>query len=224
MLFFHFLVRESVPAAQIRKMMVLLTLMGFVGAGFPGFVAGLARQGAGWHRLSSAGFLFGLAGGAVLSAKVFQVESGFLLDRGVVVTALWLAIGRIGCAMAGCCFGKATDGPVGFLLPDVHGRLCSRYPSQLMASAVDFVLFAILFFLLRRRRGWEPGRGKLRGRLVWVFLGGYFIKRFFLDFLRGDLSPVLGPLTISQVMAVTYVLALLSLGIFRLSAKSSLRE
>jgi prolipoprotein diacylglyceryltransferase len=61
-----------------------------------------------------------------------------------------LAIGRVGCFLAGCCWGKPTDLPWGVVLPEL-GPL-ARHPVQLYSAALDAMLGCAL---LRTRR--PPG-------------------------------------------------------------------
>jgi len=94
---------------------------------------------------------------------------------------LGIGITRIGCFMAGCCFGRPTDCSCAVTFP--HGAPASQlfgqvpvHPSQLYASAAGFTIFALLLILER----WFPNRGATFGR----FLVLYGLSRFVVDFSR----------------------------------------
>lgn len=106
-----------------------------------------------------------------LSAKKMPVlKTGDLM---MPYVALGQSIGRIGCFLNGCCYGKAG------------------HPTQLYESAAMFVVFLIL-----RRR--VPGNG----RTFFLYLIMYSAFRFFIEFLRGDNPAVLMNLTVFQIMSI----------------------
>jgi len=76
------------------------------------------------------------------------------------------ALGRIGCAIAGCCYGAETD----FLLFGIH---FSRIPTQLAEAAFGIVLFLLLQFVIKKRR---PS----------VYAYSYAVFRFIIEFFRAD--------------------------------------
>ncbi|MFO7654999.1 MAG: prolipoprotein diacylglyceryl transferase [Candidatus Krumholzibacteriia bacterium] len=107
----------------------------------------------------------------------------FLTMADIMAPALMLGIGitRIGCFLAGCCFGNPTTCPVGVHFP--HGSLPSRtfgdvaiHPAQLYASALAFLVFGILLI-------WER-RPSPSGATFFRFLLLYGAARFVLDLTR----------------------------------------
>jgi len=98
-----------------------------------------------------------------------------------VITGVVLAhaFGRIGCFAAGCCYGIPTDSFVGVTFPYGHAHETYPntpvYPTQLFESAFLFVFF-ILLDKLNAFKNWE----------FEVYLIGYGIWRFMLEFIRGD--------------------------------------
>ncbi|WP_426570817.1 prolipoprotein diacylglyceryl transferase family protein [Aquihabitans sp. McL0605] len=102
-----------------------------------------------WRRAEGGSALYG---GLVLSAAV-SVPVLALLDlpywRFWDAAALTMLVGliptRLGCAMNGCCTGRATEGALGVRMPDVEGRWERRYPSPLLeAGYVGLILVAVL--------------------------------------------------------------------------------
>ncbi len=94
---------------------------------------------------------------------------------------LGIGITRIGCFLAGCCFGSPTDCACGITFPadapaSVQYGHVAVLPSQLFASAGGFIIFALLLLLERV----SNYRGATFGR----FLLLYGISRFAVDFSR----------------------------------------
>lgn len=110
------------------------------------------------------------------------------LDLLAPYLALGQAIGRIGCFLNGCCYGKPTTLPVGVVFNEIQGPV---HPAQLYESAA----MLIVFLILRKR---VPGDGKTL--LVYLILYSSF--RFFVEFLRGDNPSVMMGLTISQLISI----------------------
>lgn len=86
--------------------------------------------------------------------------------------AVGIAVGRWGCFLRGCCFGKQTTLPWGVDFGD--GVL--RHPTQLYESLFGVIAFLMLMFLLRKK---QPD-----GLLFVWFMIAYFLFRFFLEFIR----------------------------------------
>lgn len=111
--------------------------------------------------------------------------------------AIGLAIGRVGCFMRGCCYGLPTDLPWGVNFGDG----IPRHPTQIYEMIFGLILF--FYFLRVRLRNPAPGA------LFKIFIVGYFIFRFFMEFLRAGTIAVWGGLTIVQVAAAVVVFSYL---------------
>jgi phosphatidylglycerol:prolipoprotein diacylglycerol transferase len=99
--------------------------------------------------------------------------------------ALGHAIGRLGCFAAGCCYGKPTAGwwGVRFTNPLANQLVGTPLnealePTQLFEFAVELANFALLMWMLKRK--------KFDGQIFGAYLVLYGVARFFLEFLRGD--------------------------------------
>ena len=120
--------------------------------------------------------------------------------------ALGLFLGRIGCFLAGCCYGKETTLPwgVAFANPDslapLHVRL---HPTQLYDAVNGLVLFAFLIWLERRK--------SFDGQTFWVFLLLYSLGRFMVERVRGDPRGFLFQDYLSTSQGVGVCLAIASL-------------
>lgn len=120
--------------------------------------------------------------------------------------ALGLFFGRIGCFLAGCCYGKETSLPwaVVFTNPDSLARLnVPLHPTQLYDAANGLAIFSFL--------KWMEKRKSFEGQIFWLFLFLYSVTRFFIEMLRGDPRGfVLGGL-LSTSQAAGILLAISSL-------------
>jgi phosphatidylglycerol---prolipoprotein diacylglyceryl transferase len=135
--------------------------------------------------------IWGLVGGSAIAAlycRRHHVPLGRAFDLGIVPVPLALAIGRLGCLAAGCCYGKVTTSPLGLYLPDIYGVWAVRYPTQLMSAAVDLLIFITLIVIERRRVPFD-------GFLALLFVILFCAKRFAIGFLRETGAPLIGALT-----------------------------
>jgi phosphatidylglycerol---prolipoprotein diacylglyceryl transferase len=114
--------------------------------------------------------------------------------------ALGHGFGRLGCFFAGCCYGAPCSGPVCITFRDSHSLAplgVPLFPTQLMESAGEFLIFGILMVLWRHR--------KVDGRLFWLYPLFYSILRFIIEFFRGDAERGVyfgGLVSTSQIIAV----------------------
>jgi phosphatidylglycerol:prolipoprotein diacylglycerol transferase len=119
--------------------------------------------------------------------------------------ALGHALGRTGCFMAGCCFGRTCDLPwaVTFRHPEsLAPQGVPLHPSQLYEAGLNFFLFLLLILLARWKR---PAVGS--GRLALLYMGLYSLIRFCVEFTRGDdRGPVLASLTAPQWISLAGLL------------------
>lgn len=132
--------------------------------------------------------------------------------------ALGLFFGRIGCFLAGCCYGKETSLPWGvvFKNPDSLARLnVPLHPTQLYDAANGLAIF---FFL-----NWMERRKTFDGQIFWLFLFLYSITRFFIEIFRGDPRGFLFGDFLSTSQGVGILLAILSIFVLFYIKKQSRR-
>jgi phosphatidylglycerol---prolipoprotein diacylglyceryl transferase len=114
--------------------------------------------------------------------------------------ALGHAFGRLGCFFAGCCYGSPCSGPLCVTYGDPHSLAplgVPLYPTQLMESGGEFLIFGLLI-LLRRGK-------KFDGQLFWLYPLFYSVLRFGNEFFRGDTIRGVyfnGLISTSQIIAV----------------------
>ena len=138
------------------------------------------------------GFLGGLLGGACY-VRAQRLSFLRVLDQFIPFLTLGHAIGRVGCLLNGCCYGKPTDAWCGVTFPD---QGVAVVPTQLLESAGLLLLYLVLRSLQR------PGLLQYPGRVFGAYLAGYGALRFALEFTRGDQLPWWMGLTLQQVISI----------------------
>lgn len=94
------------------------------------------------------------------------------------------AIGRIGCFLAGCCYGRPVDHPAWYsltfpVLPKTFAPTgIALYPAQLMEAGGEFLIFLSLVIFRRWKR--------FDGQIIATYLMLYAILRSFNECFRGD--------------------------------------
>ncbi len=187
----------------------------------PQYLLALWQGGLVWY----GGFAGGV-GTAWLYARRHQVSCRWVLDLFAPALALGHAVGRIGCFLNGCCYGKITDAWCGVIMP---GEPRPVFPTQLAESLGLLFLSIILrllqpvlsdlrrptcFALLRKAKqsvrgeaaGGVEGRpsrlANRPGQLFGVYLCGYAVLRFVLEGYRGDQTVFWASLTLQQLISV----------------------
>lgn len=116
--------------------------------------------------------------------------------------ALAQGFGRIGCLLAGCCYGVEMEGPLTIIFPEssLAPAGVSLFPSQIVMSLFDFGLF---FFL-----EWFSKKKKFNGEVGVLYLIAYSVGRFIIEFFRGDMvRGVVNGLSTSQYISIATALA-----------------
>ncbi len=163
------------------------------------FYAGLAIQGA---------IIFSTIS-LVFISRYFKINFWSLLDNFSIVAPFSIFIGRIGCLLAGCCYGKVCNCEYGIYL---HNAV--RYPTQLMESLLNLVAFFIIYFYfnkLIKNNELDNNKGKISA----LFFMLYGLIRFFVEFYREG-TPVIFYFNIGQIFAAF----MFSFGIIILFAKT----
>ena len=97
-------------------------------------------------------------------------------------TAIGIAIGRTGCLLAGCCWGKPTGGGWGvvFRHPETFSGVkgIPLHPSQMYEAFGGLLIFLYLQWRFRSRR--------YAGQIFFEGLIAYAIVRYIVEFFRGD--------------------------------------
>ena len=156
--------------------------------------------------LSFEGFVvFGGIIGAILSlylyCRVKKLDLLDYLDLMAPSVALAQAFGRVGCFLAGCCYGRETDSCIGVVF--THSAYAPNgvklLPTQLFMSAGDLLLMLILL--------WYSSKERMKGRTTMLYLILYSLGRFALEFLRNDNRGTVGILSTSQFIGILTAIA-----------------
>jgi len=141
-----------------------------------------------WPALKKGGIFYGgLIPGAIFAwfylRKFFRPVFWRMLDLTAIGAALGHAIGRIGCFMGGCCYGRPTGLPWGVEFKNL-GRFPHPYahtavhPTQIYEAGLNLVNFVVLLII--------KGRSKADGRAFAFYLTNYGIIRFLVEYFRND--------------------------------------
>jgi phosphatidylglycerol---prolipoprotein diacylglyceryl transferase len=149
---------------------MLAAKLPFVLADWPGMISGAA-----WLSDGKT-IMFGLVGGyfGVELAKWaldIRLKTG---DSFAVPVAASIAVGRLACFSAGCCYGTPTSLPWGINFGDG----VPRHPTQLYETAFHTVCACLLAAL--------QSRGMFRGQLIKLYFITYFVYRFLTEFIRPE--------------------------------------
>ncbi|RCW86745.1 prolipoprotein diacylglyceryl transferase [Paracoccus lutimaris] len=128
--------------------------------------------------------------GVVLASWWFCRRHGInllrLSDALAVATPIGLGLGRIANFINAELWGRPTDAPWGVIFPGVAAQdcpgvegLCARHPSQLYEAGLEGVLLALVLFALVRAGGLRRP-----GQALGIFLMGYGLSRFVVEFFR----------------------------------------
>lgn len=141
----------------------------------------------------------------VLAAILYCKKKGLIFleyfDLLSASVAVAQGFGRIGCFLAGCCYGRETDLALGVIFP--AGSLAPSgvklLPTQLFSSAGDFgIMFALLWHFKRRKHVGDTG---------YAYMLLYGVGRFLIEMLRNDDRGGVGALSTSQFISIFIVAA-----------------
>lgn len=156
--------------------------------------------------LGSDGFVVygGIIGGTLLCGLYCRFKKlSFLKYFDVVLPSVAIAqgFGRIGCFLAGCCYGRETDSFVGITFKNSNyaPNNVSLIPTQLFSSAGCFLMAAVLFFYARKKR--------IDGRTGALYLIFYSIGRSVIEIFRNDFRGEIGVLSTSQFISIFILLS-----------------
>ncbi len=105
--------------------------------------------------------------------------------------ALGQSIGRIGCFLNGCCYGKAIIGGTGVVFP---GETVMRVPTQIYSSVFLLLLYVVLIEL--------RGKRLFDGFTFSMYMILYSVFRFFIELLRGDNPVIFYGMTLAQIISI----------------------
>lgn len=149
-------------------------------------------------------------------------------DMAGFAVPLGLGFGRMGCLLAGCCYGIRTDAPWGLSFPprspasegQFKAHVLDSYaswshpvhPTQIYESAVSLGIAAFCLFYVHPRKRYD-------GQVFAAFLLLYAVARFIIEFWRDDDRGGMLHLSTSQLLGI--VLALAAVAVHRSRRRST---
>lgn len=192
--------RQNIPEEKILNLSIWVGFFGISGARilyilqnlkfyirYPGEMLMLQRGGLSFYGgliLATICAIIFLRRQHLPTVKTFDIIAPYL--------ALGQAIGRIGCFLNGCCYGKPTDFSFSVCFP---GEGIARYPVQIYSSLNLLLIFVIL-------RIFQAKKAKIPGQIFLLYCLLYSAMRFFMEYLRGDNLRILANLTIHQLISI----------------------
>ena len=184
--------RQNLPSEKILDLAIYIAISGILGARlfyvlqnlqfylrFPGQIWMLQRGGLSFY------------GGLILAAicaGIFLKKKGLPVFKSLDIVSPYLAlaqaIGRIGCFLNGCCYGR-------------YG-----HPVQIYSSLGLLLIFGTL------RVFQDKGKKKkyFAGSVFLLYCSLYSLFRFFIEYLRGDNLRLFANLTIHQIVSAAIFL------------------
>ncbi|WP_457569877.1 prolipoprotein diacylglyceryl transferase [Desulfurobacterium sp.] len=212
--------KEGINTNDLSDLMVWTVISGFIGARIffflynPQYLHPIWRifyfweGGLVWY----GGFLFGFIT-ALYLAKKKNIPIWKTADIAVIAGEVGLGFGRIGCTMAGCCYGKVCHSRFALVFRDPHSAAplnVPLYPTEPVSSAANFLIAGILYLLYKRR--------KAPGEIFGFYFIFYGIFRFLIEFWRATPKTYFGTLSNNQIMSIFMVILGIALVIYRRKA------
>ena len=209
---------RGLDQSRIMDLGIWIIVSALIGAKGMLLIVERDRFGWSWNDLvnlfRSAGVFYGGLIAAVLVALFYlrrhRMPMWTVTDVFAPGIALGHVIGRLGCLLAGCCFGREAPG-----LPwaiTFHSEFANQnvgtplgiplHPTQLYEAGAELLILGFLLVTERRGRAFP-------GRTFWSYMLLYGVSRFIIEFYRNDprgTVDVLGsPLSTSQFVSVLLV-------------------
>jgi len=163
----------------------------------PAEIIMLNRGGLSWF----GGLILGVLA-AILYLRIKRQEVLKYFDLIIPFVALAQGIGRIGCLLNGCCYGRESAWGINF---PVHQAVL--IPTQLYSSLILVAIFIILRYLQERPH--------LQGNIFYLYLLLYSVARFFIEVFRADNPAVFMGLSVFQVICIPIFSIALAALLFR---------
>ncbi len=211
------LVRKRAPAFGLAPdaasdVGIWLLLSGLVGAKVLLVIVEWPQYVSSWEGLKdlarAGGVFYGGLIGAVLGTAILlrkrRIPFFTFADIAAPSIALGQFLGRVGCLLAGCCWGRQCDLPWAITFSDPVANTnvgvplgIPLHPTQVY-EAVGTLALCILLLVFERRR--------YSGETFVRYLFGYAILRFTIEIFRGDpRGSVFGAMSTSQFIAICLV-------------------
>jgi len=126
-----------------------------------------------------------------IAARVRKISFSKTADLIAPYIPLGQAIGRVGCFLNGCCYGKPAS--CGFYVI-FEGDIVPRIPVQAISSVCLCLIFLMLLELKKKNF--------FDGAIILLYLMSYSLFRFGIEYFRGDNPCIAGGMTLAQVISI----------------------
>ena len=202
--------RAGLDAARVMDLGIYLIIAALVGAKLmlvltdfsyfssnPAELLSLVRAGGVFYGGLIVSFLTGL-----WLVRRYKLPIWSAADMYAPGIALGHVIGRLGCLLAGCCYGRPTDVAWGLTFTDPVAAAnvgtplgIPLHPTQLYDAGAELLILIVLLATERRGRGFA-------GRTFWLYILLYAISRFIVEIYRGDPRGTLMGFSTSQFVSL----------------------
>jgi phosphatidylglycerol:prolipoprotein diacylglycerol transferase len=174
-----------------------------------GFYMANPGQLLGFGGLTIWGAILGATLGIWVYSRFSDFKFGYFMDLITPGVLLAQVVGRVGCTINGCCYGKASSLPwaVVYTNPDSYAPLgIAVHPTQIYEIIFLLIVFGVLFWLRKR---FQP-----EGSLFLIYLSLYSMWRLGLGFLRDGTDFLFG-LQQAQVIGIVVLLIVIPILVLR---------
>jgi phosphatidylglycerol:prolipoprotein diacylglycerol transferase len=205
--------RQGIDGARVMDLGIYLIISALVGAklmlvavdfnyyvSLPGELFSLVRAGGVFY-----GGLIAAVVVALWLVRRYGLSMWTTADLFAPGIALGHVIGRLGCLLAGCCYGRPTDVAWGitFTDPVAHENVGTPlgiplHPTQLYDAGAELLILILLLVTERRGRTFP-------GRTFWLYILLYGISRFVVEIYRGDDRGAVGMFSTSQFISIVAI-------------------
>jgi phosphatidylglycerol---prolipoprotein diacylglyceryl transferase len=205
--------RQGLDGAKVMDLGIYLIIAALVGAKLmlvavdfeyfvsqPDQLVSLVRAGGVFY-----GGLIAALGVALVLVRRYGLAMWTTADLFAPGIALGHVIGRLGCLLAGCCYGRPTSMPWGltFTNPIAATNVGTPlgvplHPKQLYDAGAELVILVLLLATERKGRPFP-------GRTFWLYIVLYGLSRFVIEFYRGDDRGMIMGVATSQFVSIVAV-------------------
>lgn len=197
--YYEYKKNKSKRLEKLTIILPIIILIGFFGAIIYSKIAHRNDEKSGMA--FAGGLLFGIISFVIIyPITVSKNKKDFINDLSLLIAPLIIAhaLGRVGCFLAGCCYGKSSDSflavefPNGSFQHTDYGYITKVLPTQLFEAIFLFILFIIIMFFIKKYK-------------ASIYLISYSIFRFIIEYYRGDdrgkILPFISP---SQILCIIF--------------------
>jgi phosphatidylglycerol:prolipoprotein diacylglycerol transferase len=204
---------------MLETMLVAIVASKVVGIIFQDFGGDVSM----WERLLKTGgvwyvgFLAGVAW-MLIRGRSLGLATMSAIDCAAVAIPVGHAFGRLGCFLAGCCFGGRCDLPWAVTFTSELANQHSGTPIHVPLHPVQLYEMTSEFLLAGFLAWWFLKKSRYPGQTGLLYLIVYALVRFSLEFLREDHRGGLGAISTSQAIALMILavtIPAITWGVFR---------